>query len=150
MLPTSALLTNTWFNWQVFAHAMWADLGFATVHPSLRPEDVSKLKVQDHPPTAKLVALLHNSPPADSVIARTWFQAMGTRVSSMSVRAIRTFLYLPCCRFLISGIDKIICDVVRTSTRSITGRYPQRKATGAYDGTEPMLLQGRLKCPSAF
>ncbi|KAH8102310.1 hypothetical protein BXZ70DRAFT_1017278, partial [Cristinia sonorae] len=62
----------------VFTSPIWAPLGFSTTHPSLRPEDVSKLRIHDHPPTAKLLNLLQNSPPEDPQMAKVWFQAMGS------------------------------------------------------------------------
>ncbi|TCD69784.1 hypothetical protein EIP91_006320 [Steccherinum ochraceum] len=79
----------------VFTSAIWAPLGFATVNSILRPEDVSKLRVQDHPPTTRLVEILQNTPPDDPQVARTWFQAMGVRVSDFSSSQLTTLSSLP-------------------------------------------------------
>ncbi|THH29159.1 hypothetical protein EUX98_g5023 [Antrodiella citrinella] len=83
-----------------FAHLAFIPAVKGDTHDidSLRPEDVSKLRVQDHPPTTKLLALLQNSPPENSQTAKTWFQAMGVRVSEFSSSELKTLsemLFVP-------------------------------------------------------
>jgi hypothetical protein len=65
----------------VYADAEWAALGFTIVDPTLQDGAASKLKLNKHPPTSELVALLKRSPPGDEATARQWFQALSSRVS---------------------------------------------------------------------
>jgi hypothetical protein len=65
----------------VYADAEWAALGFPVVDPTLQDGAASKLKLNSHPPTSELVALLKRSPPGDETTARLWFQVLSGRVS---------------------------------------------------------------------
>ena len=66
--------------WQLYASPEWAALGFLVVDPLLRDGAESKLKLNSHPPTSEIVALLERSPPRDETIARQWFEVLSGRV----------------------------------------------------------------------
>ena len=55
-------------------------MGFMIVDPSLKGEALMHLKIQEHPPTVKLVNLLRTSPPPTEDIARQWFTTLASRV----------------------------------------------------------------------
>ena len=50
------------------------------VDPLLRDVAASKLKLNIHPPTSEIVALLERSPPTDDTTARQWFEVLSGRV----------------------------------------------------------------------
>jgi hypothetical protein len=50
------------------------------VDPLLRDVAESKLKLNNHPPTSEIVALLERSPPGDDTTARQWFEVLSGRV----------------------------------------------------------------------
>ena len=50
------------------------------VDPLLRDVAASKLKLNSHPPTSEIVALLERSPPTDDTTARQWFEVLSGRV----------------------------------------------------------------------
>jgi hypothetical protein len=64
---------------QLYAAPEWAALGFPVVDPVLHDGTASKLKLQSHPPTSELVALLERSPPGDEATARQWFEVLSGR-----------------------------------------------------------------------
>jgi hypothetical protein len=83
---------------QLYASPEWAALGFLVVDPLLRDGAASKLKLNTHPPTSEIVALLERSPPRDETTARQWFEVLSGRVpgivSQSSLLEIRHLLCL--------------------------------------------------------
>ncbi|KAI0933780.1 hypothetical protein AcW1_005516 [Taiwanofungus camphoratus] len=80
---------------EVYASPMWALLHFLIVKLSLKNEALTKLKIQEHPPTSRLVSLLEKSPPQNEVVARQWFEAMASRISDFTSSELRTLSQLP-------------------------------------------------------
>ncbi|KAK7057384.1 hypothetical protein R3P38DRAFT_2840641 [Favolaschia claudopus] len=69
----------------VFAQQDWAVFGylvFAT--PSTHLDAAIKLKLQQHPPTSRLVTSLETTPPNSETEARTWFSVLASRVADFS------------------------------------------------------------------
>ncbi|KAJ7188459.1 hypothetical protein C8R46DRAFT_1171527 [Mycena filopes] len=69
---------------EVFANQDWLILGFLVVAPIPYPDAAVKLKIQQHPPTLRLVKLLETTPPKSEVEARQWFTVMAGRISEFS------------------------------------------------------------------
>src|SRR6266404_4275859 len=65
---------------QLYGSPEWAVLGFLVVDPLLGNGAASKLKLNSHPPTSEIVALLERSPPRDEAMARQWFEVLSGRV----------------------------------------------------------------------
>jgi hypothetical protein len=70
---------------QVFAVQDWAAFGYLVfAPPDSHAEAALKLKIQQHPPTSRLVTLLGATPPKGEVEARKWFSVLATRISGLS------------------------------------------------------------------
>ncbi|KAJ7078918.1 hypothetical protein B0H15DRAFT_859732 [Mycena belliarum] len=65
----------------VFAIPDWAIFGYAIFAPHSQPDAALKLKIQQHPPTSRLVALLEATPPQSEIEARQWFTVLAGRIS---------------------------------------------------------------------
>ncbi|KAJ7874669.1 hypothetical protein B0H14DRAFT_2717085 [Mycena olivaceomarginata] len=69
----------------VFAVQDWAAFGYLVfAPPDSHAEAALKLKIQQHPPTSRLVTLLGATPPKSEVEARKWFSVLATRISDFS------------------------------------------------------------------
>ncbi|KAF7376003.1 hypothetical protein MSAN_00015000 [Mycena sanguinolenta] len=69
----------------VFAVQDWTVFGYLVfAPPGSHPDAALKLKIQQHPPTARLVSLLASTPPKSEEEARKWFSALATRISDFS------------------------------------------------------------------
>ncbi|KAJ7727670.1 hypothetical protein DFH07DRAFT_930749 [Mycena maculata] len=68
----------------VFATMEWTILGFQVFVPQPQPDAALKLKVQQHPPTSRLVNLLETTPPKSEEEARKWFAVLASRISDFS------------------------------------------------------------------
>ncbi|KAI8998895.1 hypothetical protein BD414DRAFT_519966 [Trametes punicea] len=75
---------------EVYSAPEWAILGFMVTNPSLKGEALVHLKVQEHPPGARLVNLLRTSPPPTEEIAEQWFTVLASRVTSFSPTELKT------------------------------------------------------------
>ncbi|KAI0371771.1 hypothetical protein BV20DRAFT_1016624 [Pilatotrama ljubarskyi] len=75
---------------EVFSAPEWASLGFMVTDPSLKGEALMHLKIQEHPPGARLVNLLRASPPPTEELAKQWFTALASRVTSFTPTELRT------------------------------------------------------------
>ncbi|KAI0781217.1 hypothetical protein BD413DRAFT_667167 [Trametes elegans] len=75
---------------EVFSAPEWAMLGFLVTDPSLNGEALMHLKIQEHPSGARLVNLLRTTPPPTEEIAKQWFTALASRVTSFTPTEIRT------------------------------------------------------------
>ncbi|TBU28918.1 hypothetical protein BD311DRAFT_721461 [Dichomitus squalens] len=83
---------------EVVSSPEWASLGFMIVDPSLKGEALIHLKIQENPPTIKLVNLLRTSPPPTEDIARQWFTTLASRVVAFTpteLRALSQFPFVP-------------------------------------------------------
>ncbi|KAJ6558581.1 hypothetical protein DFH09DRAFT_1037162 [Mycena vulgaris] len=65
----------------VFATQDWAIFGYLVFAPNPQPDAALKLKIQQHPPTSRLVNLLETTPPKSEVEARKWFAVLAGRIS---------------------------------------------------------------------
>ncbi|TFK75311.1 hypothetical protein BDN72DRAFT_892280 [Pluteus cervinus] len=72
----------------VFANPEWAELGYQVVNPSLSPDAITKLKLQQHPPASILVLKLSESQPMDEKQAATWFGILAGRISGFSANQL--------------------------------------------------------------
>ncbi|KAJ6497900.1 hypothetical protein C8R45DRAFT_984590 [Mycena sanguinolenta] len=69
----------------VFAAQDWTVFGYLVfAPPSSHPDAALKLKIQQHPPTVRLVSLLASTPPKTEEEARKWFSVLATRISDFS------------------------------------------------------------------
>ncbi|KAJ7251757.1 hypothetical protein B0H12DRAFT_1118770 [Mycena haematopus] len=69
----------------VFAVQDWAVFRYLIfVPPSSHPDAALKLKVQQHPPTSRLISLLGTTPPKSEDEARKWFSVLAIRISDFS------------------------------------------------------------------
>ncbi|KAL6309180.1 hypothetical protein BKA93DRAFT_925530 [Sparassis latifolia] len=80
---------------EVFGSSSWSPLGFMVVDPSLKGDALSKLQVQEHPPTPMLVSLLQRTPPRNEAVARQWFAILASRISDFSTAELKTLSQLP-------------------------------------------------------
>ncbi|KIJ62083.1 hypothetical protein HYDPIDRAFT_176650 [Hydnomerulius pinastri MD-312] len=69
---------------EVFSNPQWKALGFSVVQTSYRDAAVSKLGVQEHPPTSMLLAMLEKTPPPNEATARKWFEILSERIPSFT------------------------------------------------------------------
>ncbi|KAG6862295.1 hypothetical protein C0995_015992 [Termitomyces sp. Mi166 len=69
---------------QVVSNPDWAMMGFLVTPVTLQLDAISKLKIKQHPPTARIVDLLERTPPKDQTEAKAWFSVLGSRVSDFS------------------------------------------------------------------
>ncbi|KAI0646791.1 hypothetical protein C8Q79DRAFT_956470 [Trametes meyenii] len=84
--------------YEVYSSPEWAALGFQITEPSLKGEALINLKIQDHPVGTRLVDLLRTSPPPTEEIAKQWFTALASRVttfSSTELRALSQMAFVP-------------------------------------------------------
>lgn len=65
------------------------------IDPLIRDIAVSKLKLNSHPPTSEIVALLERSPPSDDTTARQWFEVLSGRVPGTVSQPFRFETTLP-------------------------------------------------------
>ena len=108
------------------------------VDPSLKGEALMHLKIQEHPPTVKLVNLLRTSPPPTEDIARQWFTTLASRVVGECLPMINWLQWLmkevsvhP------HGAAGIVTILIRACKKC--------KWRDAASSTHTVLLQGRLK-----
>lgn len=80
---------------ELYASPEWAALGFLVVDPLLQDGAASKLKLNNHPPTSEVVALLERSPPRDETTARQWFEVISGRVPEFSQTELRKLSETP-------------------------------------------------------
>ncbi|KAJ6593724.1 hypothetical protein B0H19DRAFT_1091788 [Mycena capillaripes] len=74
----------------VFAVQDWAILGYLVfAQNTSQPDAALKLKIQQHPPTSRLVNLLEATPPKNEVEARKWFSVLAGRISDFSNTEIK-------------------------------------------------------------
>ncbi|THH10019.1 hypothetical protein EW146_g8508 [Bondarzewia mesenterica] len=79
----------------VYAHTEWMAMGFIVVQQELVGDSATKLKIPQHPPTFRLVALLQRTPPKDEAEARQWFEIIATRIPEFSPDELRKLTGLP-------------------------------------------------------
>lgn len=80
---------------EVFASHQWKDLGFSIVEDAVRGVAVSKLGLNEHPPAARIVALLEKTPPQDQDVARRWFEILAAHVSDFNSSQLSIISKLP-------------------------------------------------------
>lgn len=69
---------------QVFAHQEWAELGYSVVDPNLSQDAITKLRLQQHPPTSLIVIRFSGGMhPKDEQQAIRWFSILASRIPGM-------------------------------------------------------------------
>ncbi|KAN0125288.1 Protein of unknown function (DUF3684) domain containing protein [Lactarius tabidus] len=93
---------------ELYASPEWAALGFLVIDPLIRDIAVSKLKLNSHPPTSEILALLERSPPSDDSTARQWFEVLSGRVPEFSSTELRKLSETPFVPVKSTGVKGVI------------------------------------------
>ena len=117
------------------------------VDPLLPDGAASKLKLNSHPPSSEIVALLERSPPRDETTARQWFEVLSGRVPgtvSQPSLVLETTSPNYVCRILSDRITEAVRDTIRS--RQVCWRQGYTPEVATY----PVLLLWNRRRRAAF